>query len=201
MWEHRRRADDDGDVFKSQWLKGLMVGLYGKFGQRSHPWEEDFSGGSNGPQSVWWRTNADTQTLEVRRDFFGGVELQGLPQEGFDSFPAISSLVAAHARHWMDGLRELAGARHVYWQYIDSLIVDADGRERLSLAGKIHPTDLGQLKSVDESDGAEFFAPGHYVWKDKEILCGAAAGWTHTRSGKVSCQEVEGTHNQIESGR
>lgn len=194
LWDMRRKYQQEGNKLYEQFVKMLMNSLYGKFGQRSPEWEPVPERMDALPWMTWADYNSVTGERTVYRSF--GYEVQRQKQnderhhaemhvtnwdsqatrygagEIDKSFVAVSAFVTAYARLAMNRLRRLAGQDNIYYQGVDSLVVNNEGRERLLVAGQLHQTDLGKLKLQLSANHGEIVGCSDYRIGDKLVIAG-----------------------------
>lgn len=146
LWRLRFASKQGGHKTLAALLKMLGVSLHGRFGKRAVDWRECETAAPK-PWQRWieqdskgdWRVHraiGDNVTCKWASD-----------DEPFDSFPAVAAFATSAARVYMHELRAIAGERECWYQFTDSLIVTATGRERLLAAGMIDASALGKLKT------------------------------------------------------
>ncbi|KKK77507.1 hypothetical protein LCGC14_2852930, partial [marine sediment metagenome] len=129
--------------------KKMLNSLYGKFGQKAEVWEKigDCPDESDRIEQCFEVGTAGVRQL---RYLLGEVfELKGY-EEPFNSFPAISSEIAAYSRMYLYKLMKTAGTGNYYYCDTDSLFVNEKGYQ--NLAGYLHDSKLGGLKVVEQTD-------------------------------------------------
>jgi hypothetical protein len=84
---------------------------------------------------------------EYEVETYGGsvYRSSGVPEEAYNSFPAIATFVTSYGRVHLWGMMQIAGWGHYYYGDTDSLVVDQEGFDRLDAAGLVG-SDLGQMK-------------------------------------------------------
>lgn len=154
LWPLRQKYLEAGDKVGSKLTKQILNTLYGKFGQFRR-------GLFMRPDKIaprpWfpWR-EIDPVTKQGR--YFVSVGETVFEEIKSDDHPyssvAIAAYITAYARQYMQHLREVAGAGHVYYQAIDSLIVDDPGLQNLEQAGLVAENELGKLRLQTSAQGA-----------------------------------------------
>ena len=85
--------------------------------------------------------------------------------EGYNSLPAVSAHVTAYARLYLNQLRKLIPAKHVFYMDTDSLIVDDLGLTFLDHL--MNPTEPGKLKIELSSPWLIVNAPKDYKMQNR----------------------------------
>src|SRR5262249_25560767 len=101
------------------------------------------------------------------------------------SFYAIAAFVTAAARARMDGLRTIAGKDNVYYQGVDSLIVNSAGYQQLCTAGEVCDNTLGKLRLQYRSNYGMIRGISDYQIGDRVVLSSRAAQAEVTDNGDV----------------
>lgn len=196
LWQMRQDYKAAGNSLYEQFAKRLMNSLYGKFGQRSPKWVNVPGELAAVPWSSWVKINVVTGEREEYRSFGWQTQrrqeypppkcLYLEPSEQNDSseddddgeitnsFPAISSFVTAAARMRMNFLRNLAGARNVFYQGVDGLIVNETGFNLLFDTGEVQPDALGKLRLETTVQSGCIYAAADYRLADKVVISGRA---------------------------
>lgn len=174
----RQKYKQQGDAGRSLLCKMIRNSLYGKFGQRGYSQETIGDAALDVVNVTRW-VDGETGQKCIDWTFGGKVIRQTYTGEGFDSFPAIASHIAAYGRMVLWHYAELAGLDNVHYMDTDSLIVNSTGRERL--AQWIDPVRLGYLKVEAEAPDIEIYARKSYQLGPDRTLKGI----------KASAQEIE----------
>jgi len=194
LWAMRQEYKSAGNRLYEQFAKMLMNSLYGKFGQRSPEWESVPDRMDALPWMTWADYNSATGERTVYRSFGWQVQRQRTREERHhaempvsdweihakrfiggeieSSFTAISAFVTAYARCAMNRLRRIAGRDNVYYQGVDSLVVNNQGRLQLESAGQIDPTELGKMRLQLSADHGEIAGCSDYRIGDKIVIAG-----------------------------
>jgi len=176
----RQKYKAQGDTGRSLLCKMIRNSLYGKFGQRGYEQEilEDMPLGIVGV-TKW----VDSETGEKCTDWtFGGKKIRQIYKgESKDSFPGISSHVAAYGRMLLWDYAQHAGMENVYYADTDSLIVNQAGKEALD--PWIDPLKLGYLKIEEQTDDLEIIAKKSYRMGAHRTLKGIKKNAQQTDTG------------------
>ena len=89
----------------------------------------------------------------------------------------------------MRQIREVAGAGNVYYQAVDSIAVNEQGKANLWLAGLVDQYELGKLKLQCTGDTAYFKAISQYRVGDKQVSSGLK---------RSAVKQDDGTYNQLQ---
>jgi hypothetical protein len=171
MWENRRQALRDGRTDDATRWKTLMASFYGKWGQGGGTWEY-LDDAPDGKIKSW--TNIDYQTGEVTefRQFGGIIQQYVESEESSQSIPSIAASITANARVVLWQLMCEAGRENVYYVDTDSLLVNADGFQRLQ--GYIQPDALGGLRLEGTYRNIDIRASKDYVFGERTRRKGIA---------------------------
>lgn len=177
LWHLRLHFRDNGNPLFEQLTKTLMNSLYGKFGQMTPEWVDR-------PELIppdsccsWTVASIADKTLKHFRSIGMLCQEQVAREEKDGNFPAISAFVTSYARCRMMELREIAGQRNVYYQGVDSLIVNDQGKIQLDGCGEVHPLSLGKLRHEITADECDLQAKGVYKIGDKVVMVGRNANF------------------------
>lgn len=169
IWPIRQAAQAAGDPFTDHMIRGLLVALYGKFGQLRVDWET--VGDEPGlPDEIFTEYLPEHGEELTYRRIGGRLQLRQREEEGWDAFPAIAAHVNAAARVLLWKYVEIAGREHVYYLDTDSLIVDEAGRA--ALEPYTDPARLGMLKVVGTSDAVRIDGAKAYTFGAKRVQKG-----------------------------
>jgi len=164
----------------SEIAKYLMLGLYGKFGQKS----ESCQAVPNIPELPDGAYDGYDATINEYLTFFViagqryNVVIKG---EAYDSFPAIAATITAAARLYLWKLITVAGIEHIYYCDTDSLMVDRVGSK--ALQPYVNPSRLGYLKCEAQSDRLEIYTPKDYIFGTKRRIKGIRSDATEIATG------------------
>lgn len=170
MWALRVAAQHRGDPVGDLVAKLLSNSLSAKFAQRRHVW---LPIGTCDPNHSLVMDEWDVVEQRHRRvRELGGVVEEKMPlEESAESFPAIAAHVTAGGRLRMAQLLALLEPHDCAYTDTDSLIVNDRGLA--ALAGEIHPTDLGRLRIVAQSDHLDILGAKWYVHGTDVVTKGA----------------------------
>lgn len=171
----RRSYQASGNLLYDQFVKMLLNSLYGKFAQQSPVWLDDKDAPLLPPMSIVIMPHPLTGETVRYRTIGSTTQIDGGRKELPSTMVSIAAFVTSYARMYVNRLRGIASAGNVYYQGIDSLIVNAEGRDRLSDAGMIDSPTLGKLKVECVSDSAEIFGLMDYTIGDKIVRSGYSA--------------------------
>lgn len=175
----RANADADAD----QAAKMLLNSLFGKFGQRLAPLQvapNKFARDTFGSVVICDRARSKSW----REYYVGGQVLrEGEAKELPLAIPAISAFVTAWGRWIMRGLREVAGVANVYYQGVDSLLVNDAGLAALTSAGTVHETELGKLRLKESAASVEIIGANAYEINGRRVIQGLNQSLNETTPG------------------
>lgn len=168
----RLKAQEEGREDYAQFCKLLLNSLYGKFGQRG----SDLIFRPDARPPIEWG-----KWVEGSFDLMRRKEYQVAAGEAYElvdrkelrgSCPVVSSFIAAAARERMLELRRMLPDESIYYQAVDSFILDPIGYRVLESRGMIHPTELGKLKVSGESETLKIHGHGWYQIGERHVLPG-----------------------------
>lgn len=149
--------------------KKMLNSLYGKFGQKAEVWKK-IGDCPDEPDRVEVCYIEGCHKTRAIRYLLGEIfELKGY-KEPFNSFPAISSQVAADARMYLWELMRQAGRGNYFYCDTDSLFVNETGLQNLS--NKLSNTSLGDLKIIEQMDSLEIRGLKDYTTATKTVIKG-----------------------------
>jgi hypothetical protein len=200
LWHMRQEYRRTGNVLYEKFTKQIMNSLYGKFAQLTPAWVN-----IPGDHSMLPWTN------EARRDKASGdwikyrsigweVQRQDKRVERPASFYAISAFVTAEARARMDWLRRVAGKPHVYYQGVDSLIVNKRGYENLVLSDEVAENALGKLRLQYESDYCVIRGVSDYEIGSRVVLSSKSANSEISDDGQCLQHKYYVMNNLFKNG-
>lgn len=172
MYQTRLAAREAGDETSAWLYKIMMNSLYGKFGQRGRRFE---TVGVTDPNEieVWTDIDADTREVTHWRSFGGIVQQWQDEGEATESHPAIAACVTANARDKLYNAIQTAGRENCYYCDTDSLVVNAEGYERL--ADLLDDKQLGAWALEKELHDIELNGPKDYRFDDVTKIKGIRA--------------------------
>lgn len=173
FWAMREEYRRNGNELYRQLCKLMLVGLFGKFAQRSPRWQV-----CDLPPDEWaWGTRVyrDFSTKETRtfRSIAGVIYEQAKPSDAKGTFTAISSWTTSYARERIAQLVGIAGTRNTLYVVTDALYVNANGRHKLQDAGEVSSGTLGKLSEKYSGNSAEFSGVHSYIIGSKRVFGGA----------------------------
>ena len=185
LWAMRMQYRAAGNLLYEQFTKRIMNSLYGKFAQLTPAWVNQPNDYSMQPFTTESRYDCIAAEWSTYRSVGWQVQKLCKRTEKPGSFYAIAAFVTAAARTYMDNLRRMAGQKNVYYQGIDSLIVNKYGLSNLNGGGVISDTLLGRMKVLRESDIGCIRGISDYEIGDHVVLSSRAL---HSEIG--DCGEV-----------
>lgn len=162
----------DGNIAYGMIAKLMLNSLYGKFGQKIDVWdvaEED----APLEDSAWKEWDMESQRMRSFRCIGGTIEEVVGHAEGYNAFPAICAHVTAYARLYLWEIIRAAGKDHCYYCDTDSVIVDAQGYNRMLTY--LDPKTLGLCKVEAEADTLNIYNVKQYTFGDKRKCKGVKA--------------------------
>ena len=186
LHSHKLEAERDGNAASRMFCKLLMNSLYGKFGQMTPGWEHrpDIPPLADYGKGVWLDRGAgkSRQLRYIAGQTFCETDRVDHPS----SFAAIAAFVTAYAREEMHRHRQIAGPHNVYYQGVDSLLVNAAGRAMLERHGRVAGGEIGRFRVKREVARAEIRGPQWYRVGDVITIAGRPStaedlerwGWT-----------------------
>lgn len=176
----------DGNSEYVELCKKLLNSLYGKWGQKADIWEKigDCPGE---PDRIEVCFKSGSNARSAIRYLLGEIfELTG-QEECFNSFPAISSHVAAYARMYLYKFMKAAGQGNYFYCDTDSLIVNEAGLWTLKVW--LHDTKLGYLKQVEKTQACTIRGLKDYSIGTKQVIKGIRKNAVKIRDGEYQ-QEI-----------
>lgn len=196
--ELRREYSKSDSVIEAKLCKRLLVGLYGKFAQRQKGLVHRPKMYGPDRWGVWYQV--DQTAGKIRRfQSIAGLVFEDLESDDCPhTFTAISSYITAFARLYMERLRSVAGHYSVYYQGIDSLIVDDYGYDRLDRNGYLDPLVTGLMKVEATAEDLSIHGVADYQIGAKQVVGWVAKGgrqvidggykvWQSNRLASVAC--------------
>jgi len=185
LWRLRQQYRAEGNRPYETFTKQLLNSLYGKFAQLTPSWVDVPNDYSLLPWSQESHLDGATGEWATLRSVGWQVQKQVERTIREGSFYAIASFVTAYARVRMDNLRAVAGRRNVYYQGVDSLIVNAIGYRNLCEAGEVHPTELGKLRLEYTAENGSINGVSDYDIGEKITLSGKSKQTTTLANGTL----------------
>lgn len=175
LMEYRELADVDDDMYMSSYVKSLLVGLVGKFGQRLKVWEYAPGLQPLCPYGEW--VGSDERGLPIRyRSIAWHTQREVVGDWSYHAMPAIACWVTSQCRLWLWQLMQLAGLQHVYYCDTDGLIVDEQGYRAIMGIDDESDHGLYRLSQRWSTDHCEIRGYRYYV-RDGIVTC---AGYPHS---------------------
>ena len=113
------------------------------------------------------------------------VQRENQREEMDGTFVAIPAFVTSAARMRMNSLRQTAGARNVYYQGVDGLIVTQAGFDKLQAAGEIETDAVGKLRLEYVCDNGEIIGCSDYRLADKVVIAGRSSSIEILANGEI----------------
>ncbi len=159
----------DGNKPYEELAKLFVNSLYGKFGQYGY---DDKIIGDCDPKIIKYEEsfNADTHKSTQYLLYGGKVHVTEKKNNSYNTFVAIAAHITAYGRIRLWLLIKQAGIMNVYHVATDSLIVNAEGLDRL--ANQIDKMTLGKLKIEEQIPSLTIKAPNDMVLGDVEKIKG-----------------------------
>lgn len=186
LWDIRQGPITDTHPSLVPVLKALMVGLYGKFGQRKREWQYEPTRANEHKWDMWyeagnvaWRTLAGHSYKQVQK---------GLARH---AVPALAAYVTSFGRAALWNLVYLAGKENVAYVGTDSLWTTARGYEALRHAQSVGQNEIGSLKEIERADDCDIKGIGHYVANGRVKRAGVPTGVVGKTGNLVSWLEAE----------
>lgn len=201
FWQLRQQYQQCGDKVLESFCKMMLNSLYGKFGQLSPQWADCPNVIASEPWDTWAETNIVTGEQEHYRSIGWHVQRKGNRTEMKSSFPAISSMVTSAGRMRMRQLRAIAGQDNIYYQAVDSLIVNELGYQMLDEAEEIQPATLGKMRPVRESSNICILGIGDYRVGEHDILIGRKRNAVHNDDGSWTQSQFDGVDSLFKGVR
>ena len=188
-WPLRIKYKQAGDTISDGLCKMFLNSLPGKFGQKSPSWKHRPEVMLENSWGRHLRPNLEEGGYRTFRAIAGEAQEEMPPGEKKDNFPAISGFVCSYGREWMRQIRETAGKDNIYYQAVDSIAINDQGKANLWLDGLIDPYELGKLKLQCSGDTAFFQAISQYRVGDKHVNSGLK---------RSAVKQEDGTYDQLQ---
>lgn len=195
FWAMRAKYKAEGNLVYAGLAKTILNSLFGKFAQKGYRWIEcdDVIGGKELRQ--WYVPNWKRPGVTAYRSIGGRVFKESEPTERTDTLIAISAFVAAYGRCKMNEIRGIAGKQNVYYQGVDSVLVNASGRNRLDSAGFLSEFGLGGLRLNYCADTANIYNCNDYKIGSREVVSGRSAKFITGEDGKMKTRRMNATQS------
>lgn len=175
LYALRTAAKANGDKLSANWLKRILVCLYGKFAQRDRQWTTRRGADAPAMWAEWYRELPGLGMCKWRS--IGGivqVETEGEYVSG--AVPAIAAAVSSAARMRLLQAMLCAGMDNVYYCDTDSIVTNDAGREALVQHGWVRDGELGYLQLEVTADHAEIYGQKMYQIGTKWRYAGSPGG-------------------------
>lgn len=163
FYEKRLEYKKAGNEAFSFICKLFLNSLYGKFGQRNLVFKK-VAESTTIPDGMWDDLDMATGKWRKFRVYKGVVEIEVGYEEGYNSFVAIASYVASHARLALYNYIDKAGIENVLYCDTDSIFCNSIGYMRLLPV--IDSGKLGSLKIEGTAMNAAFYGAKRYRFGD-----------------------------------
>jgi hypothetical protein len=175
LWPLRKKYQEEGNKIGDKLIKGMLVSLYGKFGQFGYGMNPRPDKCAPREWQQWQEGNGvDTPIrnyISIGRNVFQEVAEDNNPNSSI----AIAAFVTSAGRSYMESMRDLAGDQNVMYQSCDSLIVNSTGLDNLHIYSMIGRGQMGLFRVEESGDNCVIDGSHDYSIGDKKIR-----GW---RSG------------------
>lgn len=185
LWTMRQQYKADGNKLYERFVKGVMNSLYGKFGQLSPDWINAEKNLSSLPWSRWSELDQATGQRTEYRSFGWQIQKHDGRHEIAGTFVAISAFITSAARMRMNWLRGCAGACNVYYQGIDSLIVNDRGLENLRRHNEVSQNEIGKLRLEVSTDCLDIWGCCQYKIGDKLVMSSRSSRTVQDEAGEI----------------
>lgn len=172
FWGLRQQYKRDNNVVMDSLAKMMLNTLYGKFGQLAPEWQDVPDKIAEEPWFTWAAYDCQNDQVIEYRSIGWHVQKKVNREESSRSFPAISSFVTAYGRERMRQLRQTAGENNVWYQAVDSLIVNQIGNDKLQAAGEIMSGELGRMRLLRSADNINVLGVGDYSVGEHNVMVG-----------------------------
>jgi len=168
----RKEYKESGDTLYDMFCKFLLNSLFGKFGQRSQQWQNDRENMANLPWSVWTEMDIVTGKLTEFRSFGWQTQRRCQREEISGTMIAIPAFVTAAGRMRMNRVRQAIGEENIFYQGVDSLIVNRDGRDRMEALGIVAECELGKFKHELTTENVILYGAADYIAGSRIVVAG-----------------------------
>lgn len=193
--EHYMKQGNKVMVFM---IKRLLVGLYGKFGQKA---DEVVSETNVSEIDFWTEYYIDHNDMQWYTVTHFGDMVKVARQkvrESFNSFPAISAHVTEYARLYLWKMLRIAGLANVFYTDTDSLYVNDTGFANLK--PYIHKTRLGALKHEGVAKHFHIFGLKDYQLDEKIVIKGIPEKAEKLSANTYKCDMFPGMKRDLQGG-
>ena len=168
FYKKRLEYDKNGNMVFGLLCKLFLNSLYGKFAMKDTQYETLTNTMEAGVESYRVMEADKSYTLmHIGNMLFKKSES---PDNAYDSFVAISSMITAYARMYLVDLILKVGRDNVYYVDTDCLIMKADVMDKVKSYIDKGDKELGKLKNEGFSEDSTFYRPKFYIF-DKEFKC------------------------------
>lgn len=172
LWKMRQHFKGTSNRLYESIIKLLMNGLYGKFAQLSPDWQPVPNRIAHFPWLQWVERDWTTGETTEFRSIGWQVQKSCKREERDDTLVAIATFVTSAARMRMNHFRCIAGNKNVYYQGVDSLIVNSTGKSNLELAGEANESEIGKLRLELCTNSGRIYGCSDYTLGTKTVTAG-----------------------------
>lgn len=198
IWAMRWRYKTEGNGVYAGLAKTLLNSLYGKFSQRPNRWDELDNGVGGLELCQWILPDWDTKKVRQYRTVAGRVFVEVKEGERDDTLIAISAFVASYARLRMNEIRAKAGRDNVFYQGVDSVLVNSEGLARLNELGPFGESQLGGLRLNYHAENAVLYNVADYTLGDRQVVAGRAKEYETAADGRMTNRIMNATQSLFE---
>lgn len=152
--------------------KLLANSLYGKLGQLQPQWENDPAIVAPQAWHKWFENNHDTGEVTPYRSIGWHVQRMTGRAELPNTLVAIPAFVTSAAREYMRLMRQAIGVENIFYQGVDSLVLNQAGYDCLVDMEMMDRSAPGMFKLVCEGESGEFRAKMSYRIGEKTVIAG-----------------------------
>jgi hypothetical protein len=171
----RQQAAARGDWALASCWKLVGNSLWGKFCQRTPQWRDRPDIQAIAAVAQWWHRPRGSATAIHCRSLGGRTQVQGVPGEWNDSFPAVGACLTSRARVVMDCVKAHLFDGQLYYQDTDSLHVSEAGLAQLRQACLCDESAPGKLKVQHRAASATYFGLRNYRLGEERFCLGMPA--------------------------